>query len=144
MEYRLTSNLHTNIRQFNNEFASFPVLLQNLNQTAHLLADNCCPHDQWREWPGERVGSSIGPLYNDSIHYSHKLGVISNLPRYAMQPSSMLRSCLRAQYLEGWVLLFAVLLGPPLKQILGLITALLHPSTVQHISLTSVLVSWMG
>ena len=43
-----------------------------------------------------------------------------------MQPSSMLRSCLRAQYLEGWVHLFAVF-GPPLEANSGSSTALLHP-----------------
>ena len=41
------------------------------------------------------------PLCNDSIYYSHKLGGISNLSRYAMQESSMLRSCLRPNTLRA-------------------------------------------
>ena len=44
-EYHFTSNFHN--RQLNNQFASFAVLLQKPNQTAHFLADNCCPHGQW-------------------------------------------------------------------------------------------------
>ena len=43
-EYDPTNNSHNSNRQLNNQFASFPVLLQNLHQTVQLLADNCCPH----------------------------------------------------------------------------------------------------
>ena len=39
------------------------------------------------------------PYCNDSIHDFLRLGGIINLPRYAMQPSSMLISSLRLQYL---------------------------------------------
>ena len=50
LEYHSTSNFHNNNRQLNIQFASFPMLLQSLNQTTLLLADNCCPHDEWAEW----------------------------------------------------------------------------------------------
>ena len=59
--------------------------------------------------------------------------VHNNLPIYAMQSSSMLRSCFRAQYFEGLVPPLAVI-GPLLKQTLGSLNALLHPSSVHHIT----------
>ena len=46
-------HFHNDNRQLNNQFASFPVLLQKPNLTAHLLADNCCPHSSEHSGNGE-------------------------------------------------------------------------------------------
>ena len=48
-------------------------------------------------------------LCNHSMHDFLELCGINNLPRFAMQPSPMLRSSLRAQF---WVHLFTVLVHP--------------------------------
>ena len=52
-------------RQFNNQFASFPVLLQKPNQTAHFLVDNCCPPGQWTN--GQRRGEEVA-LHQAVVH----------------------------------------------------------------------------
>ena len=55
-EYHFTSNFHTYIRQLNYQYASFPVLLQNPNETAHTTAVHVFSEQVAFEGNGQRIG----------------------------------------------------------------------------------------
>ena len=87
------------------------------------------------------LGITGRPLCNDPIHYTHKLCTITYPDMQCSHPQCLDHVSGPIPWGLGPPL---VVLGPPSRQTLGWITALLHPSSVHHLLLTSVLVSCIG